>query len=238
MAIAIVLAGGKGSRMKSDMAKQYMRLCGREVLYYPLSVFQRHEAVTDIVLVVREGDTEYVRRDIVDRYGFNKVNDICTGGKMRYNSVYCGLESAGRIISKKNLPDDTVVLIHDGARPFVDERMISESVETAAQFGACTVGVPVKDTICMVDENNMETEVPDRRTLYQVQTPQSFKYSLIHEAYIAMKKNENLNITDDTMLVKQYKGVCSKVIMGSYENIKITTPEDMEIGVKFAEKFC
>ncbi len=252
MAIAIVLAGGSGSRMKSDVAKQYMMLCGKEVLFYSLHTFQKHDDIRDIVLVTREDEISYCRENIVERYGFDKVRTICAGGKERYESVYNGLLAAHAV-------ESDIVLIHDAARPFVTARMIDESINVAGECGACTVGMPVKDTIKIVDENKFGIDTPERSSVYQVQTPQTFRYGLLTSAYEEMLHRtrtmsdtgnmsngtdnakcageRNYKITDDTMLVEQYKGVRSKIVPGAYENIKITTPEDMEIAGKFAEKF-
>ena len=252
MAVAVVLAGGNGSRMKSDVAKQYMLLCGKEVLFYSLYTFQNHDDIRDIILVTREEEISYCRKNIVERYGFDKVKTICAGGRERYESVYNGLLSA-------DAAEDDIVLIHDAARPFVTAQMIDDSISTARECGACTVGMPVKDTIKIVDENKFGIDTPERSSVYQVQTPQTFRYGLLTSAYEKMMQRtetvsktgnmsnvtdkmkcvgeRNYKITDDTMLVEQYKGVPSKIVPGTYENIKITTPEDMEIASKFAEKF-
>lgn len=252
MAIAIVLAAGSGSRMNSDVAKQYMMLCGKEVLFYSLQTFQNYADIKNIILVTREEEISYCKENIVARYGFDKVGTICAGGKERYESVYNGLVSS-------EAAEDDIVLIHDAARPFVTAQMIDDSICAAREYGACTVGMPVKDTIKIVDENNFGIDTPERSRVYQVQTPQTFQYGLLMSAYENMlsQKNhmsndekmsnkidnkkqaddKNYKITDDTMLVEQYRGVRSKIVPGAYENIKITTPEDMEIASKFAEKF-
>ena len=233
MAIAVVLAGGSGSRMKSNIAKQYINLCGREVLSYSLETFQKHEAVTDIIIVVRAGEEEYCREKIVERYNIDKAKYICAGGTNRYDSVQNGLRYAVKL-AEDNMND--IVMIHDGARPFVTAEMIDRSIGAAGEYGACTVGVPAKDTIKIVDDKLFGVQTPDRKYLYQIQTPQTFRIGLLKEAYEKMRMDENPNITDDTMLVEQYKGVPSKVVMGDYRNIKITTPEDIEIAEIFAKK--
>ncbi|MDE6025063.1 MAG: 2-C-methyl-D-erythritol 4-phosphate cytidylyltransferase [Lachnospiraceae bacterium] len=226
MAVAIVLAGGNGSRMNSDVAKQYIMLDGKELLYYCLNTFERNSEVTHIVLVTRAEDIEFCQSNIVDKYGFKKVRSIVAGGKQRYDSVYQGLLAAREIFDD---PENDIVIIHDGARPFVTDEMISESICEAKKTGACTVGVPVKDTIKIVDENMLGISTPDRNSLFQIQTPQTFLYKLIMEAYKRLHREQNVNITDDTTLLEQYLGVKSKVILGSYGNIKITTPEDLDM---------
>lgn len=276
MAVAIVLAGGSGSRMNNDVAKQYMLINGKEVIFYSLSTFQKNEHITDIVLVARNEDLEYCRKEIVNKYGFDKVRRIVSGGAERYDSVYQGLLavkdifmadtthlSAGnsKIDNLKNgeqvcandnskngeqvcVDDNQIVLIHDGARPFVTNKMINASIACATEMGVCTVGVPVKDTIKVVDENMNGIETPDRKWLYQIQTPQTFEYKLIMTAYEKMYLEQNgvptcekAGITDDTMLVELYIGIKSKVILGSYENIKITTPEDINIAEILSKNF-
>lgn len=273
MAVAIVLAGGSGSRMNSDVAKPYMLINGKEVIFYSLSTFQKNEHITDIVLVARNEDLEYCRKEIVNKYGFDKVRRIVSGGAERYDSVYQGLLavkdifmadlSAGnsKIGNLKNgeqvcandnskngeqvcVDDNQIVLIHDGARPFVTNKMINASIACATEMGACTIGVPVKDTIKIVDEDMNGVETPDRKWLYQIQTPQTFEYKLIMTAYEKMYLEQNgvptcekAGITDDTMLVELYIGIKSKVILGSYENIKITTPEDINIAEILSENF-
>ncbi|MBQ8317761.1 MAG: 2-C-methyl-D-erythritol 4-phosphate cytidylyltransferase [Lachnospiraceae bacterium] len=237
MAIAIVLSGGSGSRMNSDVAKQYMLLKDKEILYYSLKTFQDSDKISHIILVARPEDIDYCKTNIVEKYEFTKVKKICAGGKERYNSVYNGL------CIVEELSDDVkneIVLIHDGARPFVTHEMIDKSVENMMLGSACTVGVPVKDTIKIVCEIHGELfgkETPDRNTLYQIQTPQTFRYELIRKSYERMLGDVNHNITDDTMIVEQYGGMGCGIIMGSYTNIKITTPEDLDFAEKIVEKF-
>lgn len=213
---AIVLAAGQGRRMNSKIQKQFMLLQNKPVLYYSLQCFQESE-VDQIILVTGETEIEYCQKEIVEKYGFSKVKSIVPGGKERYDSVEQGL----------NCIEDGIVLIHDGARPFVTQEMIHQSIVTAMEAGACTIGVPVKDTIKVVDENQYGIETPDRKTLWQIQTPQTFQVSLIKKAYDCMRQSEMGNITDDTMLVEQYCGVRTKMIEGNYQNLKITTPEDL-----------
>lgn len=236
MAIGIVLAAGSGSRMNSKVAKQFLMLRGKEVLYYSLKTFQENDNISDIIIVSRTEDMEYCKHNIVDKYGFDKVRKICPGGRERYNSVYNGLCAVAEQTDDKG---KEIVLIHDGARPFVTHRMINESISNAGSGNGCTVGVPVKDTIKIVRETEGElfgSETPDRDTLYQIQTPQTFRYELIREGYERMLQDIKHNITDDTMVVERYMGTACKIVRGSYENIKITTSEDLIIAEKIVEK--
>lgn len=235
MVTAILLAAGVGSRMKSKTAKQFMNIDGHEVLYYSVKAFQNHPEVDSIILVTKEEYIEHCREAIVNKYNFSKVDTICMGGKERYDSVYQGLLHIGSAS-----PED-IVMIHDGARPFVSQAMITDSIACAKKYKACTVGVPAKDTIKIVDENKFGMETPDRETVYQIQTPQTFQKAILWDAYETMyeaKKNQAdaCKITDDTMLVEQYAGVPCKLVEGAYENIKITTPEDIFIAEMFMKK--
>ena len=201
--------------------------------------------VDEIVLVTKAEFFTHCKEEIVDKYGFSKVKHICAGGKERYNSVYNGLKCINeeRNREKASVEDESgdIVMIHDGARPFVTEEMITQSILCAKSCGACTVGVPAKDTIKIVDDDRYGEKTPDRSRVYQIQTPQTFRLDILLKAYETMfSETENQmgehKITDDTMLVEQYSGVRCKVVDGTYENIKITTPEDLEIAWIFAQK--
>ena len=245
MVTAIVLAAGIGSRMQSDTAKQFMKIGAHEVLFYSLNTFQKHALIDEIVLVTKPEFVAHCKDEIVNKYGFSKVKHICEGGKERYNSVYNGLKCINEERKCARGEDcgenEDIVMIHDGARPFVTDAMITQSILCAKTCGACTVGVPAKDTIKIVDEEQYGRETPERSQVYQIQTPQTFKMDLLLTAYEKMffeseKQADRYKITDDTMLVEQYSGVCCKVVDGAYENIKITTPEDLEIAEIFAQK--
>ena len=216
---AIVLAAGSGKRMKSQVHKQYLIIQDRPVLYYSLKEFE-DSAVDEIVLVVGKGEEEFCRREIVDRYGISKVKAIVEGGKERYHSVFEGL---------KQTSDADYVLIHDGARPFVNQDIIRRCMQEVQKYQACVVGMPVKDTIKIADEEGYAKQTPDRKNVWMIQTPQTFSYALIYEAYEEMLKTEDTAITDDAMVLERIKGKKSKLIEGSYRNIKITTPEDLLI---------
>ena len=223
---AIVLAAGAGKRMNSPVHKQYMKLAGKPVLYYALRAFEE-SAVTRIVIVVAAGEVEYCRAEIVDRYAFGKVSAVVEGGKERCHSVYQGLLAA---------PGTDYVLIHDGARPFVTEDMIVRSVEAAKRDQACVVGMPVKDTIKVVGPDGFAIETPDRSMLWQMQTPQTFFYPLIRDAYETVMKSGDDAVTDDAMVLERATGQRARIIEGSYRNIKITTPEDLLTAEAYLKK--
>ena len=205
--------------MNSQVHKQYLIIQDRPVLYYSLKAFE-DSAVDEIVLVVGKGEEEFCRKEIVDKYGISKVKAIVEGGKERYHSVFEGL---------KQTSDADYVLIHDGARPFVNQDIIRRCMQEVQKYQACVVGMPVKDTIKIADEEGYAKQTPDRKNVWMIQTPQTFSYALIYEAYEEMLKTEDTAITDDAMVLERIKGKKSKLIEGSYRNIKITTPEDLLI---------
>ncbi|MBO6016033.1 MAG: 2-C-methyl-D-erythritol 4-phosphate cytidylyltransferase [Lachnospiraceae bacterium] len=229
---AIVLAAGQGKRMKADVAKQYLLLEGKPVLFYPLHAFEESR-IDEIVLVVGRGEEEYCRREIVEKYGFQKVKAVVCGGAMRYHSVAEGIRACS--------PCD-VVLVHDGARPFVTQEIIDRAVEGAIKWKACIVGMPVKDTIKLVSSDRYIESSPNRDLVWLVQTPQAFAYDLIAPAYEKLIDSEaevienGVNITDDAMVVAYFTGQKVKIVEGSYQNIKITTPEDLQIAEIFVQE--
>lgn len=221
---AVVLAAGHGKRMKSKIPKQYMLLEDKPIIYYALRTFQ-NSFVNRIVLVAAEDDIEYCRQSIIKKYGFTKVTDIVAGGKERYHSVYEGLKAA----------KCDYVFIHDGARPFLTEEILRRAYECVAQYDACVVGMPVKDTVKIADSDNYAVSTPRRDLVWAVQTPQVFEYNLIYKAYSLLIEKEqelskqSIKITDDAMVVETFTNRKVKLVEGSYENIKITTPEDLRI---------
>lgn len=215
---AIVLAAGKGSRMNSDTKKQFMEIGGKPILWYSLFAFEKY-GVDQIILVTGAEDVNYCKKEIVQKYGFKKVTDIVPGGKERYQSVYNGLKKV----------TGNIVMIHDGARPIVSGEVIDRCVKGTIKHGACVAGVPVKDTIKIVDQDNIVTDTPDRSSLWITQTPQSFAYELVKKAYNIMQNEETYDITDDAMVVERFTDHKVRFVEGDYANIKVTTPEDIFI---------
>ena len=226
---AIVLAAGSGKRMGSSIKKQYMLIKERPIIYYALKTFQE-SFVDEIVLVVSPGDFAYCKKEIVEKYRFNKVKNIVEGGKERYHSVAIGL---------KCIPDCDFIFIHDGARPMITEEILERALSCVKEHHACVVGMPVKDTIKIADEAGKIVSTPNRNLVWMVQTPQVFESTLIQEAYDKRISNEDrllkegIAITDDAMVVETLTGHHVKLTPGSYENIKITTPEDILIAENF-----
>ena len=224
---AIVLAAGKGSRMQSAVPKQYLELCGKPVLYYSLAAFEE-SFIDEIILVAGKDDISYCKEQIVERYGFQKVTKIIAGGAERYLSVYQGLLAA---------EEADYVYIHDGARPFVDAAILSDAKACVEQYQACVAGMPVKDTIKIVDAEDFAKETPERKYVWQVQTPQVFSYALVREAYdMLMEDQDAYSVTDDAMVVETMLNYPVKLFQASYMNIKITTPEDLQIAELFVQR--
>lgn len=164
---AIVLAAGQGKRMESKIRKQFLLLNGKPLITYSLKAFEESR-VDRIVLVTGEDEIPYCRKEIVEKYGFSKVAAVIAGGRERYHSVYEGLKAAG---------DAEYVLIHDGARPLLTEKIIDRAIKGAKEYGACAAGMPVKDTIKFSDADNFVASTPDRSRLWQIQTPQAFSFA-------------------------------------------------------------
>lgn len=223
---AIILAAGQGKRMGTRVQKQYLEILGKPVLFYSLDVFQKSNIIDDIILVVGENQEEYCKKEIVEKFQFTKVREIVKGGTERYHSVWNGLQE---------VEDGGYVFVHDGARPFVTEEIVSRAFKTVKKEKACVVGMPVKDTIKIADEEDFAVETPDRNFVWMIQTPQVFETSLIKDAYSLLMEQEIIQVTDDAMVVETMLQREVKLVEGSYKNIKITTPEDLKIAEVFIQ---
>jgi 2-C-methyl-D-erythritol 4-phosphate cytidylyltransferase len=221
---AVIVAAGRGTRMGAEINKQFLNIKNRPILYYTLKAFDCCDIIDEIVLVTAKEEMEYCKSNIVDKYGMKKISSIVEGGAERQHSVHNGLMACR---------DCDVVLIHDGARPFVDKRIIHEGIIYAKEYGACTCGVQPKDTIKLRTEESFSAKTLNRDDLFAVQTPQCFKYQLILKCHEKAFIN-NIKVTDDTSIV-EFCGHKVYLYEGSYSNIKITTPEDLIIGEKILE---
>ncbi len=221
---AIVLAAGQGRRMGTKIQKQYLHIQDKPVVYYALECFQKSSIIDEIILVTGEKEVAYCEKEIVQRYHLDKVRQVICGGKERYDSVYRGL---------LRCEDCTYVFIHDGARPFVNDDIIERTYEAVQECDACAAAMPSKDTVKIADENRFVKCTPDRRTVWMIQTPQVFSYLLVRSAYDVLMTRTPENITDDAMVVEQIEHHPVKLVEGSYQNIKITTPEDLKIAALY-----
>lgn len=215
--VAIIPAGGSGKRLGADIAKQYLFLHSLPVLAHTIRVFQQSDIISDIILVVPKDDIEFVQKQIVEKYALTKVATVVAGGNERQDSVRNGLQAITGTCD--------VVIVHDGVRPFVTEDMIVQVAAWAADGGAASMGVKVKDTIKETNDKNIVKGTRPRHNLWQTQTPQAFPYDLLCRAYEAADKDHYYG-TDDASLVERI-GEKVQMIAGSYKNIKITTPEDL-----------
>lgn len=222
---AIIVAAGQGKRMGTGVSKQYLMLGDKPVVVHTLQAFDEQPVIEAMVLVVAPSDVEHVEREIVRKYGFKKPVLVVEGGQERQQSVYNGLKALVRF------GDVEIVVIHDGVRPLVTGQMIQDSICAADRYGAAVVGVPVKDTIKKVDNEQFVMCTPERSELWLVQTPQTFKYHLIWEAH-EKALQDGFCGTDDAILVERL-GHPVKMVMGSYCNIKITTREDLILAREF-----
>jgi len=222
--VAIVLAAGSGKRMGMGVKKQYMKLGNNPVLFYSLDAFEKSN-IDEVYLVTSREDIDQVKAEYMNER-FSKVKGVIPGGKERYNSVFNGL---------KAIEDCDYVFIHDGARPFIDNDMIDRLILGVKEYKACVAGMPAKDTVKITDKDGYVCDTPNRNNVWIVQTPQCFEFSIIYNAYSKLIELENnnglcdLNITDDAMVVEYFENVKVKMIEGSYNNIKITTIEDIPI---------
>lgn len=227
--VAIIPAGGFGKRMQGRLSKQYLPVDGKPVLARTLSIFQLSPDIDDIVLVTPEEDIHAVGHMILEPWKITKVRHVLAGGKQRQDTVRNGLGV---------IEDDVdIVLIHDAVRPFISGGVIHRVVREAEKYGAVTVGMPVKDTVKKVDQDGWILETLNRQILWMTQTPQAFKRSVIQAAY-RKADDDQFYGTDDASLVERM-GFRVKMIEASYENIKITTPEDLllaEILIKKQER--
>jgi 2-C-methyl-D-erythritol 4-phosphate cytidylyltransferase len=218
--VAVITAAGTGIRMGTGTAKQFMDLGGRPLLAVTLQNFEQCALVESVVLVVPQDRVCYCEREIVDRFHLHKVGQVVPGGRRRQDSVRFGLEAAGKACE--------LVVIHDGVRPFVPPDFISRIITAASANRAVVPGLPVKETMKEVGPEGRVMETADRRNFRLVQTPQAFRYDDILTAHRRAWKENWEESTDDALLLERM-GVPVTVVEGLEENIKITTPHDLEL---------
>lgn len=223
--VGIIIAAGKGTRIGGDIPKQYMELKGKPVLYYSIKAFS-DSFIDEIILVVGKDFLSYVKEEIVDKYSFSKVTKIVVGGEERSDSVYEGLLAV-------SVPEKSYVYIQDGARPMVSLELLNRVKEDVECFGSSVVAVESKDTVKMVSEDGFVMTTPDRKLLWNVQTPQTFVGSDLISAYDAFRACKGASVTDDSSVMEQFGKLPVHITKGDYRNIKITTLEDFILAEKF-----
>ena len=223
---ALLMAAGSGLRMGGDTRKQYINVSGRPLFTYALETFDRSDIITDIMIIVPEGDQEYCR-GTVESFGLSgKVRKIVAGGRERCFSVHNGLQAL-------DWPCD-YVFVHDSARPFIDDDTMERLYREVKIGKACIAAVPSKDTVKIADQDGFVAQTPNRKDVWLVQTPQVFDFELIRAAYGKMAAEyddlleKGVIITDDAMVAEYFTNNKVKLVMASYRNIKVTTPEDMD----------
>ena len=238
---AIILAAGKGTRIGGDTPKQYMTIGEYPLVYYSLKAFS--ESFTDeIVLVCGEQDRQYCSEQIVEKYGFDKVKSIVAGGRERYHSVYNGLKALRCIAEGDGCEPCDIVFIHDAARPFVDGEIIKRAYDAAVSYHAAVVAVPAKDTVKIADPEGFAVETISRDLVWQMQTPQTFDFYEIYDAYSRLIESEEditergVTVTDDGMVLELFANRKVKLVMGDYMNIKVTTPDDIALAQNYIER--
>ena len=218
--VAILLAAGKGSRMKTDTPKQFLSIDGKMIVCYSLEAFERCEFLDAVIVVTGSDQIDYVK-DITA--GFSKVKAVVAGGAERYLSVYnalsCIMEAGGA----------DYAFIHDSARPYISEELLLRLYEDVMSCGACIPAVAVRDTVKVVKEGFIET-TPSRSTLFAAQTPQCFSFDAIYRAYKALvdKMGESASVTDDAQVMELFGNMKVKITEGDYKNTKITVIEDLK----------
>ncbi len=218
--VAVVPAAGRGLRMGGTTPKQFLSLAGLPILVHSLRVLEHAAVVAEIILTVPEADREYCLNEIVARHGFRKITRVVPGGEQRQDSVRHGLAEVDQ--------NSDVVLIHDAVRPFLTTDMVTRVVNAAAEHGAAIVAIPMRDTIKRVKADGFIESTVDRNHLWLAQTPQAFQRPLLQAAH-RKAQLENYHATDDAQLM-EWLGHRVAIVEGTGENIKITRPEDLEIG--------
>jgi len=224
--VALIAAAGLGKRMNAKISKPFIPIFGKPIIAYTLEKFEQCKFIEKIYLIVNRKEKDLYLKNIILRYNFTKVQGLIEGGKTRQDSVYNGLKALDA--------DTDIVVIHDGARPLIEKTLIQDSIKTAQKYGAAILVIPIKDTIKKSQKYMFINGTLDREQIWRAQTPQSFKYDIILSAY---KKayQDKFWATDDAAIVERY-GHKVKMIIGSEENIKITTPFDIIIAENFLKR--
>ena len=220
--IGVILAGGSGRRLGSELPKQFIVIAGKTVLAHTLTVFEQNKNIDEIIIVVHK-DYLVETQEIVTREGFCKVKMVIPGGKERYHSTLAALNAS---------PDtDCKLIIHDAVRLFVTREMIDDTIAALDNYSACTTAIPSTDTILQSDSTGQfVNNIPDRSTLFQVQTPQGFLANTLREAYHKALTDPCFFSTDDCGVVKRYlPEITIKIVQGSPSNVKLTYKEDISI---------
>jgi len=215
--IAVITAAGKGIRLRKDIKKQYIKINEKPIIYHTIKVFNDSDFIDDIIIVADRDNLQYLKNEIIDRYNFSKVTDVVEGGSTRKDSVRNGFN---RIQDK-----ESIIIIHDGVRPFIDRKIILKSIEVAEEKGGAVAAIKSSDTIKIVNNTKVEKTL-DRKNLRRIQTPQTFRYEVLEKGYSTVTWQGN-RITDESYIVES-AGFHVYTVEGSETNIKITTEFDLQ----------
>jgi 2-C-methyl-D-erythritol 4-phosphate cytidylyltransferase len=218
--VAIIPAAGAGARMGGGKAKQFLEIQGKPILALTLEKFQACPDIYAVIAVVPPKLVDFCRKEIVEKYDLTKVSQVVPGGRRRQDSVRLGIEASKGLYG--------IVLIHDGVRPFIEQSLISKAVSAAGRHRAVIAGMPARETVKEVDESGLVVKTYDRRWVWSAQTPQVFRYEDIHKAHQRAAQEGWEDLTDDALLMERM-GIPVKIVEGSEQNIKITTPKDLEL---------
>lgn len=227
MVSAVIPAAGKGTRMNNKIKKQFLKLKGKPIIAHTLEKFQNSPEIDEIILVVSEDDLAFCREKIIKEYGFSKVSRVVAGGPTRQDSVWRGLQAISSYAE--------YIMVHDGARPFITPDLIRESIIQVKEHGAVAVAVPVNNTIKLIDERGFVENTPPRHLLRVIQTPQTFDAPLLFRAFSEALRSGFVG-TDEATLVERIKSRV-KIIPGSHNNIKITTPKDLFLAEMIIDEY-
>ncbi len=223
MVYGLILASGSGERLKNEVPKQFIKIGRKTIIEHTIDTFEENKYIDEIILVCNPLFRDLME-EILAKNKYKKVKHLLDGGKTRRESSYAGINFIQS--------DDASVLIHDGVRPFVSHRIIEDCVKALEVYNAVAAGIPCVDTIIKVNSQNIIEEIPQRKYLMRVQTPQAFKTGLIKEAH-RLALNDNIEFTDDCSLVMRYKLAPVYIVYGEEKNIKITYPEDLVLAESF-----
>ena len=225
--VALILASGSGERFGHNIPKQFYELKGKTILEYSIEAFENHEKIDEIILVTNPKFRD-LAEEILKKNNYKKVSKLLNGGKTRVESSFIGTSK---------VEDGVNVLIHDAVRPFIDKDIIDRNIEALEKYNAVGTAIKSSDTIIQVDEKGFITQIPNRTFLRRVQTPQSFKSELIKKAHKLALEDSSASFTDDCGLVVKYNLDKIFIVEGSENNIKITTPEDLNVVKNILENF-
>lgn len=218
--VAVVLAGGKGSRMGADIPKQFFEIQGKTVLEYSVEAFDSHPSIDEVVIVSHK---DYIDRvgDLVKKNNYRKVAAILEGGRERYDSSLAAV--------RKYATEDVVLILHDAARPLVSKRIIDDVISTMKSAKACGVAIASTDTILVCNDGVLNS-VPDRKSMYRAQTPQAFDIEVIRSAYEIGLKDPAFTATDDCGVVLKYRpDIPIRIVEGEESNLKVTFRDDLKM---------